>query len=453
MIATLLLTALAAVSAPSDRAIFIGVDAGSIDKPMLTQASQDAQRAAAVFRRRGALPPRAFELLLADDRAGAQAVFHRLPEAFQRVPIGVRRLTVYFAGHGADRHLEFGPNRLAIDTLLALARARQPQELVFIIDACNTTDDPVTARGGLRPDQVEDLTGRRFVEAQPGEYLMFGAELGQAAYEHPQDGGYLTQSLVAGLDGLADQDADTNITFSELCMWVSAKVAWATSGLPHHGFQQAGCEQAQGARPTRLVVGRWDGAMGQITLPDDIAGVEQIVVHRTAPHPMTMQLSLEREHALPAGRWQGRATRLDTVHETDFTVEIGQATVLPSLAQWSSETAEQVAARGWAEAIDANRLEGTNGWWLGARYGVALAWLDPVLIHRLVMDVDRQVGHWAFSVDAGYGWAPEARGGAGAHEASLLAGARWHPAPWATLDVSLGGSTGARWASWQAPGA
>lgn len=210
----------------------------------------DARRVAEWLRGPGGLPSGNVKVIesqgleherpvLPEINAGLDEIFERAEAQAQESPRRpVRRLYVYFAGHGCSRernHLALimanantrNLNRAmnATEYRNALARRMFPEQM-YLFDCCRKYDSRITGHGPdwTSDDAEEDVQGLTQV-------VMYAAGFKQAAYERSMRWslrrGLFTQALMEGLEGAAATESRM-ITSAGLGSYVQRRLAVLT---------------------------------------------------------------------------------------------------------------------------------------------------------------------------------------------------------------------------------
>ncbi|MGW0542875.1 caspase family protein [Streptomyces griseoincarnatus] len=187
---------------------------------------KDARRVADWLRGPGGLPPENVKLIESQGKDQERPILQEVNEAFedifQRAETQVqqhpheplRRLYVYFAGHGCSRerrHIALimaNANKRNLNRAMnateyrnALARHIFPEQM-YLFDCCRKYDDRITGQGpewttGVADEDVQGLT----------QVVMYAAGFKQAAYERSMSWsvrrGLFTAVLMEGLQGAA----------------------------------------------------------------------------------------------------------------------------------------------------------------------------------------------------------------------------------------------------------
>jgi uncharacterized caspase-like protein len=224
-------------------AIVIGVD--DYPKwPKLQHAVRDAKGVrASLIEKFGFAPERVVTLEnAAATRSGILAAFH------EQLAHGVQkndRIFVFFAGHGATRHLSSGrdlgyivpfdsdPEQFATDAIPMteiqnIAESLNAKHVLFVMDACYSGLG--LTRGGGQSAYLRDnakRVGRQMLTAGGADQLVSDGG--------PNGHSIFTWTLLQGLAGKGDLNGDGLITATELAAYVAPAVAGVSNQTPAFG--------------------------------------------------------------------------------------------------------------------------------------------------------------------------------------------------------------------------
>jgi len=230
-------------------AVVIGIDAYK-NWPKLSYAANDARAVQDLLVRRYHFKPENVTLLL-NEEATRDRILSTLGD---QLADGAKvkkddRVFVFFAGHGATRHLPTGRalgyiipveadatnyqgQAISMTNFQDISEAIPAKHVLFVTDACYS-GIALTRGGGGRPggqNYLEEVT-RRTVR----QMLTAGGADEEVADNGPSGHSIFTWALTQGLDGRADLNGDGFITGSELATYVAPTVSSLSKQTPAFG--------------------------------------------------------------------------------------------------------------------------------------------------------------------------------------------------------------------------
>ncbi|HYR55602.1 MAG TPA: caspase family protein [Myxococcaceae bacterium] len=362
-------------------AIVIGSNQGSVGRPKLWFAEQDADHFAKTLIELGEVTQENVTLLRASSVTEVREAFDRTEAKVARSREAGKRavLVVYFSGHADPVGLELRDEQLPYAELRSLVMRSIAEVKVAIVDACDA--GAFTQVKGVRatPSVSFPLPGEEAVE---GVAFVASTAAGEAAQESAALGGsFFSHHLEVALRGAGDFDGDGRVTLAEAFRYASQRTVSGTFGTvagpqhPTYALRMSGRGD--------VVLSDLRRAEARLNLPSDpraqyiLRGPDGLAAEVPgAPTPFTL--------GLPAG---------------DYTVErrsAGQRQV--AQVQLAKGTTQDLPALGPFDYEVASRKGGPRSFELFA--GPALS--GPIFGGPDHLDVP----------SARFGWAPGARIGA-----------------------------------------
>lgn len=229
------------------------VDNGSF-RPLI-QADGDGERVLKSFKRLYGKRLHS-EAFLNED--AQQSKLHHVLSARLRHATSKDLLIVYLAGHGmhlGNGHFylvtprtsfaseaDFQASSICINTLVHATRSNPHKLVLFVIDACATPD----MSGGIEDKKLTQELVNWLSEDSPLGNVVVLAATQRVAYE-TDEGGVLTSSFVAALEGEADANHDKRVTLAEVVNYALRDVPKKTKGKQQPVVSQ-NCNDKQLAR-------------------------------------------------------------------------------------------------------------------------------------------------------------------------------------------------------------
>jgi hypothetical protein len=205
--------------APLKLALIIGHNHGGAALPVLRFAQRDARRLARLLVTLGGFSRSQIELLLSPTPAKVRAAMKRL----RKRAIASKRkamFVLYYSGHAQNDHFQLGNRTMAFGEMMRFSRTLPVRVRILIVDSC-FSGRFLRMKGARRKSSIKWLPKR--VRTR-GLAILTSSEANGRSFESDRIRGSLfTSSLLAGLRGAADKNADQRISLSELRNYVYQK--------------------------------------------------------------------------------------------------------------------------------------------------------------------------------------------------------------------------------------
>ena len=223
MVAIVFVSLFTGSGAASAQAVFqrfvlvAGANSGGADRPLLLYAVSDAEKVDKVLRDLGGVSFRDAKVLKEPTVRtlveGLNWLSERVREARETPGPGRVRteILVYYSGHADDKGLLLGDDRYSYQSLRDRLDEIPADVRIAVLDAC-ASGAFTRLKGGtvLKPFMVDEAT------AMQGHAFLTSSAETEAAQESDYLGAsYFTHSLVSGLRGAADVNADGKVTLNE----------------------------------------------------------------------------------------------------------------------------------------------------------------------------------------------------------------------------------------------
>jgi outer membrane protein W len=216
-----------------------GANRGAEDRALLRYALSDGERFVSVLQTLGGVDP-GDVVLLRQPKAGdldraftdLEAKVRAAKRAAGNSPIRTE-VFFYYSGHGDERGMLLGNDRLSYTTLRASMEGIPADVRIGVLDACASGAITRPKGGKLRSpftvDPASDMRGSAFLASSSAD---------EAAQESERLGGsFFTHYLISGMRGAADLSGDGRVTLNEAYQFALTETLGRTVGTrggPQH---------------------------------------------------------------------------------------------------------------------------------------------------------------------------------------------------------------------------
>lgn len=317
-------------------AVIAGNDQGSLGRPRLWFAEQDAERMAATVRELGDFPEENVVVLRGKSADELRATVAALDARIVKAKAAGERtlLFFYYSGHAGASGLEMGLSHLPYEQLRAVIGQSAADAKVAIVDACDAGRFTQT-KGATFTATVDFALPADEVE---GTAFIASSSAGEAAQESAAIGGsFFTHHFELGLRGAADADGDGQVTLAEAFRYTSVRTTSGTTGT-EAGPQHPTYEIRMSGRGD-VVLADLRRAESRLRLPADAAATF-IVRGRNlfAEIPGSQE---PRSLGLPAGRYTVERRAPEGFASAELELARSEDRALPRLLPTRYEQARQ----------------------------------------------------------------------------------------------------------------
>ena len=362
--------------APTRRyALFVSANDGGPNLVTLRYAHQDAESIQEVFEQLGGLEPDHGAHIDTPTTSELLAWFERFRERVAEAKEdGYRTEWVfYYSGHADNRGLLLGGERLPGNFLRREIESIDADVRIVILDSCAAEDMFVRTKGGrkVRPPRWTDISD------VGGNAYIFAAKDGNALELNHLRGAAFTHYFVEGLKGVADKNADADVTLHEAFDYAKNRTKVATS-IENQRQDPRYHVDLRGSH--NLVLTRLSTGSARLELGADISGELRVIGH-TMPGPrgLSKPLGTTTGIDLPLGAYivellePNQRLRTEVTLSTSTPVVVNRAAFQPVRAGLSWKGKAPVAV--FASAPDLDDLDPST---------VLTRFLDGLLRHGYV---------------------------------------------------------------------
>ena len=344
-------------------AVVVGNNLGSAERVPLRYAEMDARKLATVLLEVGGLSRANLRQFFGRDlvtvRQGMRDVSAELARRKRQRPQEQQVLFFFFSGHSDGRFLELGSDRLSFAELRRWTGNSGADVKLVVLDTCKS-GSLLRTKGGAPAPRFDIKMDDRL--RATGEAILTSAAADEQSLESDTiRGSFFSHSLVSGLRGAADTNADGRVTLTEAYTYAAQATRSATAGSrygtqhPEFAFRLSGSGE--------LGLSDLGGVAGRIRLP---AGFDRIYLVRVGVDQVLAEVSdfgPGRTLAVRAGVYGLRAWKKGRFFAGDLVVESGREHAV---------TAETLSERPAPKPPQAQNRPAAP-WRLGAAAEVALA--------------------------------------------------------------------------------
>ena len=248
-------------------ALLIGHNKGTGSLKALQYAQQDAKKLAMTLQQLGGYRREQVHLLLSPTKQQLLRTMRKI----RRHVMGFKKrgtFFFYYSGHAKGKHFQLGQEAISFKKLWDFAKALPVRVRVLLIDSC-FAGRFLNAKGLKRSSTVQWVPPR--AQNNRGVAILASSGANGRSYESSLiKGSLFTSSVLAGLRGAADRNADSKVSLAELWQYVyrqtlshSSKV-YSTIQRPSHRIELRG----QGP----LILSHLDKGEGLLILPKSLVG-------------------------------------------------------------------------------------------------------------------------------------------------------------------------------------